>query len=271
MSRLFIREAYLTIGTKQFNTRISFDIKKDDGSDPNKAKISVYNLSPDSRAYIENTSEKMRLEAGYKGDVGIVFWGDIATKGIKHERNGGDIITTMQCGDGLYEIQNAHIECSFKEGSTCQQIVDAALAKIGLHLSVKSGDLSKQYINGKAFSGTVKKLLDQITEYCGLTWNTQNNSIQIYPKGASAVETVVLLKSTTGLIGLPSKTEKGMMARSLLNYRLIPGGKFKLETRDGENTGSGTYNVIRVRHFGDTMMGDYYTEVEGTVNAGVQI
>lgn len=267
MSNLYLREAYLTVGTKQFLTRIAFEIKKNDESDPNKAKISVYNLSADSRSYLEKTDEQMRLEAGYQNDIGIIFWGDIAENGVKHERKGGDIITTIQCGDGLTELQNAHIECSFKEGATCQQIVNAALDKIGLHISVKNGDLSKQYVNGKAFSGTVKKLLDEITKYCGLTWNTQNNAIQIYPAGGSATQYAVLLNAKTGLIGLPSKTEKGILVRSLLNYRLIPGGRFKLETKDGTKTGSGEYKIVNVKHVGDTEEGDYYTEAEGEINA----
>ena len=267
MPSLYLREAFLTVGTKQFKTRIAFEIKKDDESDPNKAKISIYNLSADSRSYLENTDEQMRLEAGYQGDIGIIFWGDIADKGVKHERKGGDIITTLQCGDGLTELQSAHIECSFKEGSTCQQIVDEALAKIGLHIAVKSGDLSKQYVNGKSFSGTVKKLLDQITKYCGLTWNTQNNSVQIYPSDGSATQYAVLLNAGTGLIGMPSKTENGIMARSLLNYRLNPGGRFKLETKDGMKTGSGEYKIVSVKHVGDTQEGDYYTEVEGEIDA----
>jgi hypothetical protein len=265
MARLFLREAFLTVGTKQFSTRIAFEIKQNDESDPNKAKISLYNLSADSRAYLEKTEDMMRLEAGYKGDVGIIFWGDISDKGVKHERKGGDIITTMQCGDGLVELQSAHLEFSWEAGVTCQQIVDKALSTIGLHLAVKSGDLSKQYLNGKAYSGTVKKLLDQITKYCGLIWNTQNNSIQIYPANSTANQNAVLLNSTTGLIGIPSKTEKGIMVRSLLNHRLTPGGLFQLETKDGSKTGSGLYAITAVKHVGDTFEGEFYTEVEGEI------
>lgn len=266
MPELYLREAFLTVGTKQFSTRIAFEIKKNDDSDPNKAKISLYNLSPDSRSYLEKTEEQMRLEAGYNGDLGVIFWGDIAKKGVKHERKGGDIVTTLQCGDGLIELQNAHIEISLSEGASCRQIIDRALAAIGLNLSVVSGVPNNQYSNGFSYSGTVKNLLDKICLFLDLKWSTQNNTIQIYPEDGSATELAVLLNSSTGLIGLPSKTDKGILVRSLLNYRLVPGGKFKLETKDGSKTGSGTYTIVSVRHVGDTQEGDFYTEAEGTIN-----
>jgi hypothetical protein len=267
MQDLYIREAYLTVGEKRFATRISFEIKKNNESDPNKAKISIYNLSSDSRAFLESTTDKMQLVAGYQGNSGIIFWGNIANEGIKHERKGGDIITTMQCGDGLVEIQDAHIDFTWGPGSSCRQIVNQALSTLGLALSSVNGDMSKQYLQGKSYSGTVKKLLDQITDYCDLTWNTQNNAVQIYPKGKNALTESILLNSETGLIGLPSKTKDGILTRSLLNYRLIPGGLFTLETKDGAKTGSGTYNIITVKHYGDTSEGEYYTEAEGKINA----
>lgn len=263
MSRLYLREAFLAVGTRKFNTRIGFDIKKNDQSNPNKAKISLYNLSDDSRAFLENTKEQMRLEAGYSGDIGIIFWGDISKKTIKHERQGGDIVTTLLCGDGQASLASAHIEMSWEKGVTCQQILDRALQKLGLNLRVKTGDLSKQYLHGKAYSGTVKQLIDEIATYCGLRWNVQNNAVQIYPKGRSATSEAFLLSETTGLIGIPSKTEKGVTVRSLLNAKLIPGGLIKLETK--AMTGSGTYTIKDVKHVGDTHEGDWYTEVEGEV------
>jgi hypothetical protein len=264
VSRLYIREAYLTVGDRQFSTRIAFEIKKNDASDANKAHISVYNLSADSRAYVEKSDVSMRLEAGYRGDVGIIFWGSISPKSIKHERKGGEVVTTLLCGDGSIEVQTAHIEFSLGPGATCQQIVDKALATLGLHLSARSGDLTKQYVNGISYSGTVKKLLDQITAYCGLKWNVQNNAVQIYPKDSSIVGQATLINARTGLIGMPSKTDKGIMVRSLLNYRLLPGGIFVLETKDGAKTGAGKYSIINVRHVGDTNEGEYYSEVEGS-------
>lgn len=105
-----------------------------------------------------------------------------------------------------------------------------------------------------------------MSAYCGVKWNTQNGSIQLYPKGGSATPLAVLINSSTGLVGLPSKTENGILVRSLLNHRLVPGGKFKLETKDGAKTGSGTYTIVSVKHVGDTQEGDFYTEAEGEVN-----
>lgn len=263
MSRFFLREAVLTVGSKQFNTRIAFEIKKNNESDPNKAKISLYNLSGDSRSYLEKTTDLMRLEAGYQGNLGIIFQGEISKKGIRNERKGGDIVTTLLCGDGQTALTDMHLEMSWKEGVTCQQIVDKAVKEIGLHMRIVNGNLSKQYIHGKAYSGTIRQLLDEITAYCGLKWSVQNNAIQVFPKDSAVTQNVFLISSESGMIGLPSKGEKGIIVRSLLNAQLIPDGFFRLVTK--ELTGTGTYRIVDVKHVGDTREGDWYTEVEGEV------
>jgi hypothetical protein len=65
------------------------------------------------------------------------------------------------------------------------------------------------------------------------------------------------------MIGLPSKGEKGIIVRSLLNAQLVPDAFFALKTK--EMKGVGTYKIISVKHTGDTREGDWYTEVEGEV------
>lgn len=264
MSRFYLRKALLTVGSKQFSTRIAFDIKKDDESDPNKAKIQLYNLSLDSRSYLEKTNEIIRLEAGYEDEIGIIFMGDILKNGVRHERNGGDIITTVMCGDGQKSIVDAYVDISMGKGTTCQQIVTAAVNKLkeyGLSVRIISGDLSKQFLQGKTYSGSVRQLLDEVTAFCGLKWSCQNNSIQIYPKEGTPASSVFLISSESGLIGLPSKGENGIIFRCLLNAQLIPQNFIQLQTK--QTTGTGTYKIISVHHVGDSREGDWYTEIEG--------
>lgn len=94
---------------KIFRTRITFDIEKDDGSNPNKAKISIYNLNEDSRNFIEQDKTALILQVGYGDNLSVLFFGDLAKNGVTNKRVGPDIITTLEAGDSEEIIRSANI------------------------------------------------------------------------------------------------------------------------------------------------------------------
>jgi hypothetical protein len=66
--------------------RVSFEIEKTSESTSNKAKIMIYNLNEDNRAFFESESLSVILSAGYKGIYG--------TSPIVQQLFSGDIIRT---------------------------------------------------------------------------------------------------------------------------------------------------------------------------------
>lgn len=259
MSKLYLRNAQLSVEEKQFNTRFSFNIVKTTSGNPNKGKVSAYNLSEDSRSYIEKSTGLMRFAAGYQNNLSLLFIGNI--KKVTHTRSGPDIITTLECGDGEKQITESTIELSLGPGAKVNQIITAAQNALGVSVGVIKGLPDTSFQNGFSFSGTVSELLDKMSKKAGLVWSIQNNALQIFPENENTGETAVLLNDETGLIGVPNKTDKGFTCRSLLNPELIPGRLVQIESK--LLAIKGTFRVEKADHVGDTQEGDWITDVEG--------
>jgi len=261
MSELYLRNARLTVGARKFQTRISFNIKKNStGQSSNKGKISVYNLSEDSRSFIEKGKDLiMKLEAGYSGNYAVIYLGDI--KKTEHTRSGPDVITTFECGDGEKRLTDAHLEISMGPDSQFNQVINAAVMAMGISRGVIKNIPQTAYKNGFSFSGKVSDLLDRLAKKEGLEWSVQDNALQIFPKGQDTGETAVLLNERTGLLGVPNKTAEGFIAKCLLNGDIAPGRQVQVESKF--LTGKAVFIAEKVSHVGDTIEGDYMTTVEG--------
>jgi Baseplate hub gp41 len=260
MSKLYIRNARLTVGTKQFSTRVAFNIVKGtNGKAANKGKVSVYNLAEDSRSFIEKSDALMKVEAGYGDNLSVIYLGDI--KKVEHKRSGPDVVTTLECGDGEKKLTDAHIEISLGADAKVNQIINAAVSALGIDRGVIKNIPQTVFQNGFAFSGKVSDLLDRIAKKEELDWSVQDGALQIYPTGEDTGETAVLLNENTGLLGVPNKTEDGFVAKSLLNPDIIPGRQIQVESKF--LTGRAIFVAEKVNHIGDVREGDFVTKVEG--------
>ena len=270
MSRQYLRSAQVRIAGRLFTTRISFEIRKGEqgsaatqaGAQSNKSTVSIWNLSEDSRGIIEREigSGVMVLEAGYSGQLATLFAGDIAL--VEMRRNGPDIETRIEAGDGERNLVDAHIELSLGPGATDSQIVDSALRALGLGRGVISGIPAARRSNGFAYSGPVADLLDQIARKNGLAWSVQGGAVQIRQEGDTSGRTAILLSDQTGLVGIPNKTEDGFKAECLLNPELEPGRLVRIQS--ALLTGEVTYEVKGVEHIGDTHGEKWMTTVWGS-------
>lgn len=286
MSEFFNRDVSITIGDLNISARDSaqqaqtvlkmvFNIEKTRGSDPNKAKLSIWNLSAASRAKLQEKNCDVVIEAGYVDYVNQIFKGtmDFAT----NTREGTDWITTLEVGDGSKETKQSRINESFKAGTSAGQVLKKAAESLGLDtgnlLDVVNGDgarsLLKQWVSGKVVSGKSSDVLDDISKSLGLDWSIQDRKLQFIDKGirkAGESQTVVTtkdpavpLKPSKGLIGSPEVGEDGIVkARSLLNGELFPNRKIDLESL----LIKGAYRIEKVVHDGDTGGGNWYSDLE---------
>lgn len=260
MGRLYLRRAAVNVGDRRFTTRIVFNVEKTSvGGNSNKAKVDIYNLSQDSKGYVELEGLGLRLEAGYGDETSTLFFGD--TKRITHSRNGPDIITTIESGDGEKRLVDAVIEVSLSPGAKLSQILNKAVSTLGLARGVIKDIPIISYTNGFSFSGPVRELLDMLGRRGGLKWSVQNGALNVFPEGSDTGEAAVLLNENTGLLGLPNKTKEGFELTSLLNPLLSPGRLVIVESET--LTGKNTYTVEKATHSGDTLEGDWITKIEG--------
>jgi hypothetical protein len=252
--------------------RIKFDIQKTREASSNTAKLQIYNLSEASRNRIRELDDSVIVRAGYTQDAGakIIFTGDV-TK-INHEFQPPDVISLIECGDGIKNLREQRDSVSFGTGTKADIVLKDLATKMGLPLRPLPQGLTNEYVTGFSHVGSTKDALNKITDRLDLEWSIQNGELQILKKREPVVGVPVQVNFTRGLLEQPErlrdikanligdKPKPGYKIRMLLTPELIPGGRINLT----EGTFPGEFRIERVNHVGDNFDNDFYSEMEVT-------
>lgn len=276
MAELYLRKVILTIlsssgpGKTIENLRIKFTVKKTPKSAPNDSQISIYNANQETRTLVESKNCQLVLSAGYVGiaeasllgqvfgskNVEVIFKGSV--KKYEHTKEGPDIITKLEAGDG----QIAYTSKTFDKGYPPDTKLTLPFKDLGEALALPKGSQiaipDKTIGNGLTLSGPVREHLDMLCRRYGLEWSIQDEALQIVESGKFTTDGIVLLDSTTGLIGSPSKTKDGVEFTSLLQPTIRPGKRVQLKSKFI----NGIFTCRNVTHDGDSNQGDFLTKVE---------
>lgn len=248
--------------------RVTFEIEKTAKSTSNKAKISIYNLSKTSREKFPKGGYAIQLYAGYQSIYESIYFGDIAN--VSSERKGGDIITSFECGEAERILEYAHFERSYKPGTTVAKIIgdlSSALNLQGVSTGPVIGVPVQVYNSGVSFNGAVKNILDVLLPPLNLKWFIQNNYLQIIPITGNNGELAALVSKTTGMIGVPSQGNNGMVKfKSLLNPGLMPGAYAVVQSE----TVNGTFTIQKSTFKGDSHGDNWEVECEAFQTKGAQ-
>jgi len=288
---LFLREHELVIGPKvdsptpiepinalKFANRLNFSIEKTTTPDPNKSKITIYNISQESRSFLEQKDLIVFLKAGFNGDMSNIFVGEILRR--ESQRSGPEVTYTLECGDTERLLRSAILNIGLGPNATNLQVLNAAISQMGIVVGTLKGFETIVYKNGFSFFGQIKDLLTELTKNLDVEWNIQDGELRILPKGEDDGDEAVLITPETGLIGFPTKTIDGIKFTSLMNPRLRPGRAVKIESRQFQGQTGPTASllastsviasgdVVKVRKAtfkGDTYEGDWLVEVEAVI------
>lgn len=270
MSLLFDRRVSLTFGlpgetgTKIDSLRIAFKIEKTSEPFPNKAEIRVWNMKESSRSLAERSGLALFLDAGYVSNTKGIF---VGTDGrVLSSREGADIITTFEYGDGEKEFQTKTFDKSFSPSTPIRSIFSSVIEALGLSEGDTSGIKDETLLSGLTLSGPVRNHLDTLTARQGLEWSIQDGALQIIKRGGTVLNGIVELGAGTGLIGSPKKKDKGLEVTSLLMPELVPGRTLQLNSRFLQ----GDYRILKVTHQGDTHGREWYSicEIEPKSDSG---
>lgn len=252
------------LGVGLRSLRMSFSIERDVKRHPNNCEIQLYNLTkPHQAALAKLASVRVRLEAGYLDDVGVVFDGDL--RSARTRKEGTEYITRVSGGDGESQCRSARINKTFTSGTP----IATVLRELGTALGVGRGNLdqfagatlangSKTLTRSLTVRGAVFDELEHITRSCGLRWSVQDSGLQIREAGLPVADRQgPLLRPDSGLVGQPevetvvagSESVKGLVKANktlkaagfgansvkvtgvcLLRADLIPGVPFRVES-----------------------------------------
>jgi hypothetical protein len=270
MAFLFNRTASIVIGKEGEEApeisglRIKFNIEKTSESTSNTAKIQVFNMNPTNRGRLEEKDLIVILRAGYAGIneepiEELIFKGNVSkTQTIKQ---GADYVSTIECGDGEKALLEKHLDKSFESGTKLTAIIDELKNTLGLAVADIKDITTEQFVNGGSISGTVKNILDKLTERMGLTWNIQDEELHIQSPTTVNETEAVLVSAQTGLISEPIKREKGIEVLSFLNPKFRPNRTMKIES-DRMDSEESFFRIRKVNFTGDTHDGDWLAKIE---------
>jgi len=238
--------------------RIAFDIEKVIKSEPNDATITVYNLNDSNRDLLTSKEyNRVELYVGYVADSPkLIFKGDIIK--VVNEGDDLDIITTLKCADGYKAYMQSKTIRTMSAGQTDNDFVDQALKD--LKTARGSIDLpnDRALPRGKVFMCDTKEVLNKIAKNNNADWSIQDGELIVLPKN-KALNEGYIISSSTGMIGSPRKTDKGIEVTTLCNPEYKIGGLVRIESRFKEY--SGDFKIQSIKHSGDILADDWYSHL----------
>lgn len=272
MTILFGRSYRLIVGPRGENGReftkldMSFTVEQTSEANENRSEITVINLNPDSRGFIED-GQFCILFCGYGDEPEYLTSGDITKLQTYKEKT--DFITKFEVGDGQKNLREKFVNKSYVPGTTLQKVVTDTAKAIGSTVTISKQLGTQVFNNGLTVSGKAKDVLSNLLDKQKFEYSIVNNELRITKRGEASIEDVVQITSDTGLIGSPRKREKsekadkkaefsGIEFKSLLNAKLFPGRRVEVISRQFQ----GTFLCRKVTHQGQSRGGEWISMVE---------
>lgn len=256
--------------------KITFDVSLDFGGHNTYADIAVYNLSKDTEGLVFRKGDYVGLSAGYVDSIDYIFKGEIVN--ILREKQGGDTITRLMCKGGVISQEVSTINKSFEGGVSIKELVKACADSLGFPLIVDDNDFPKDspYISGYHLTGDPKAILNKLARSHNFEWIIEKEKIIIVGKDSFRKGDVVIVSSSTGMIGVPEVTEIGADVVMKLNPALRIGGRFEIKSEFAQANYSaiyfkeipksfaqGVYIIKRLQFSGDSYGDTWDTKVTG--------
>lgn len=260
--------------------KIEFAISKSLSSTANTASIQIWNLAESTRNGFGKEFDTVQLEAGYipntgGGDnVGIIFAGNL--RDVMHRRDGDDIISEIQCGDGDKPHRKAVTNKTYPRGTKFETIVKDLTAEFEKQGASKGemkrlgelGETKRPY----TMCGPCSREMDRIGRAKKFYWSFQDNTIEMFPSD-DYLGGMTLLTPTSGLVGVPTITDKGIRAQAMMNPQIRPGRRVQIESETLEmNSEGGVYRVVSCDYVGTNRTdGDFLVAFEAEKMAGGKV
>lgn len=277
--------------------RVRFTIEKSLETSPNTCVVKVDNLSPATRAELQNPGVVVRLQAGHDQAARHMFVGDLMW--ARSTQEGPQWVTEMELGDGARAYAHARTSRSFAKGTPVITVLEEAASSMGLTLSpeiLRATDFRDQFSGGFVSHGRARDELTRLLAPYGYDWSIQDGRLQII-RDEDALGAPRLISEATGMIGTPefdrptrkrsstfktttrtSATKGGTVTQTqtqsssrgskyrgpkatlkmFLYPELQPGHQVEVDSR----ALSGVFKVYKVKHEGDSHGHEWTTEIE---------
>ena len=194
----------VTIDSEELD--MEFTVPFDDDLEPNEAEIIIYNLTNNTINQFKKGAE-ITIEAGYKGDTGVIFKGFVDRKQTSYEDT--DKRTTIKCFD---DIANKTVESiPYAARTKASYILKDLLVKAGLPIADFKPRRDHTYENEVTVDGDLMQNIKKYSEVCGVsTYTLKGKVYSRYIKHGDNIN--FELSVNTGMIGYPTAYEEEINA-----------------------------------------------------------
>lgn len=261
------------------NLKIRFSLKINQSSSGSDNMIQIYNLKDTTQSFIGSRGTRVRLLAGYGGNLSLIYDGNIDH--IDYIDRHTDKVLNLYLVNKTFILTDSIFNRSYQKNVSAKTIVkDAIKSYSDAGLGVVNLDIipDKSYSHF-SFFGRTKDLLDKILSGLKIMWFVDQSTITFTKIGQNSDDESVLLTSDSGLIGYPYKSDKGINILSIFNSKIQVSKSIKLQldkdskSIDGRSQSqlrtelNGIYKAISVHHHGDSIDGRMVTYIEAVRNS----
>lgn len=230
---------------------------------------------------------KITLQAGYEGNYGIIFKGDLIQPRAGRE-SVTDTYVDLFAGDGDWAHVWGKVNRTLAAGYTPGDVNDEfknALSQYGLTVNDLPQDVPQTAApRGKVMYGMARDYRRDMARTYNLTAYPRQGVLEWLPQSSVRPGDIVEVNSRTGMINLPQQTTYGMTVQMLLNPSVGPGTLLRVNNKsiqrgqfvasrggavdpnlylnqslNADDNADGAYKVLGVDHTGDTRGNEWYT------------
>lgn len=253
---------------------ISFALEKSEVQSPNTGKITLWNLSPQHLAVLNQKDCTVTLKVGYGNMMPLAFVGDVTN--IVTEIEGADTMTQIEAVDGRVALRDSYITLSYAKKINSKTILEDIAGKIGVPILFSQTATFVDF-PGYSFVGVAKDSLSKICATNKLVWTLQNGVLQVSRPNEPITMRAFLISPDTGLIGIPKTLTKGEKSSGnaagnsstnkaqvgyeivyLMNAAIGVNDYIQLKSKDV----SGNFRISKLRIDGDNIEGDWLCTAE---------
>lgn len=246
---------------------IDFDVIKTNTSEPNKSKITVWNINNQTFEAIRNKTNALELYTAFGADeYNLLFTGfpvesvkafaqagtintaqGFLASPIRQDLKGGfDIPTIIETKDAIIDYRDTTINKTYKGQVTSTEIINDCIAALGVPISRLSPQLPVKTFNDFVAIGKVKTILNNVTKSVGAKWSINNGTIQIITQNDQFANFGVLLNADNS--ERPEQQNDDLIR---IKTRLLPFLQPNDWVRCNYPQLEGTYRTQQVRHIGN--------------------
>lgn len=256
---------------------MSFDISKtsDNKTSTNSARIEITNLNSEAENLVNTDYAYVQLDVGFgdDSDLKTIYIGQAVN--VVTRKSNADVVTQMVCGTGYTELNHTSLSKVIPENTTVKEAFELIIRDIpNVDRGVFNGvNINSKITKGYTTNGTVKEVLDKLSDAYKLEWRINDNTFFANDVGKGDTDkylSAYVVNETTGLIDEPYRTSgdgrkgtadetktKGVQFQMLINPNLTVGNIVKLESQRIE----GWFKVDEIRYHGSYRGNDWVQDV----------